>query len=96
MSAIVISIRPIWRITLPADHYRYPSFQGWQAGGTALRCEVCGDKAANEGRPVMAQEHRDEAKSTEQRGQVELSELELEQVTAAGSGVRITSDGANN
>jgi hypothetical protein len=45
----------------------------------------------------MAQEHRDEAKSTEQRSQVELSEHELEQVAAAGgTGVRVGSDGANN
>ena len=45
----------------------------------------------------MDQEHRDEAKVTEERSQVELREHEMEQVAAAGgSGVRIGSDGANN
>jgi hypothetical protein len=42
----------------------------------------------------MAQEHRNEAKVTEQRSQVELTEGELEQVAAAGG--RIDPGGANN
>ncbi len=45
----------------------------------------------------MAQELQYEAKVAKRRSQVELTDDELEQVTAAGgTGVRIGSDGANN
>ena len=44
----------------------------------------------------MAQKHQHETKGTERRSQVELTEREMEQVAAAGGGVRIGSDGANN
>jgi hypothetical protein len=44
----------------------------------------------------MAREHRHNAKGAEQRSQVRLTEHELEQVTAAGGGIRVGSDGANN
>lgn len=96
MIASVISGTRRVRITSTTNHYHYPPFQGWQAAETVLRCQVSGDTAANERRPIMAQEYGSEAQVETRRGQVELSEDELEQVSAAGGGIRVGSDGANN
>jgi hypothetical protein len=56
--------------------------------------QVCGDKAANERRLEMAQEHRNDDRSAKPQSQVELIEDELEQVSAAGG--RVDPGGANN
>jgi hypothetical protein len=55
---------------------------------------VSGDKAASRRRPEMAREHHDDVQSAKLQRQVELSEDELEQVSAGGG--RIDPGGANN
>lgn len=56
---------------------------------------MSGDKAANERRPEMASQDRNDVQSAKlQHHQAELSEDDLEQVSAAGG--RIDPGGANN
>jgi hypothetical protein len=93
MIAIVISADRRVPVTSSTNHYRYPSFQGWQAAAMVLRCEVCGDMAANERRPITAQGHQSETTSAKRRSQVELGDDELEQVAAGGG--RVDPGGAN-
>jgi hypothetical protein len=89
----MVGRRPV-RGRSPADHYRHPPFQGWQGPAADLCLQVCGDKAANERRLEMAQEHRNDDRSAKPQSQVELIEDELEQVSAAGG--RVDPGGANN
>lgn len=74
--SVISRHRPV-QIRSSANHYRYPPFQGWQATAADLRFQVCGDTAANEGRPKMAQQHRDAAQRANARNQVELIGDEL-------------------
>ena len=47
---------------------------------------VCDENAADKRRSIMAQEHRNESKVTEQHGPTELSEHELDHVVGGGDG----------
>jgi hypothetical protein len=60
-----------------ANHYRYPHFQGWQVTAADLCFQVCGDNAADERRPKMAQDHRNDAQRANPQSQVGLTQDEL-------------------